>query len=528
MPRIVFGTDDATDDATDDGRSRAISIDSGTFTIGVAPDRDIVVPESRFVAAEHASIHSEGESWLVRDGGSAHGTYVNDRRVKEQRLRDDDVLELGLGGPMLRFEGEPETGEVRERSSAITAGRRKPFFGRPADGSPSDTRDGAARRTFPTGARGVLYAIGGLALLAIGALWMAGRDGDMGSNGGRLAAASSPVAPGGVLHPLREASRAYTDDHDRLASEAESRREGGLRRARLQETLAGIAVGIERGVDDPAALDSLQAERVSVEGSLSAMRRLREIGRDVAGSIVLIQTGFQVDSFYFPGPTGTGFFAGEAGRLVASRHIVAPDSYIRSSEEAGVACALRDLEESGRTAIRIVSVWTAGVRPEPGLGGGLDPATATHSTADGTVEVLDPPGVEGSETRTIECPGGGVVGSGHDPDRPADLALLSIPGGDFPTLTLADAVPAPGDMVVLTGFPRGTVGAYGGAAPWMTFGAVTSSEEPIRLDVPVLPGSDGGPVLDGEGRLVGVATGSRGDEGTAVGASRVRALLDGI
>lgn len=527
MPRIVFESDDVRDDASDDVGSRATSIDSGTFTIGVAPDRDIVVPGSRFVSPEHASIHLEGESWLVRDGGSVHGTFVNDRRVKEQRLRDDDLLELGLGGPRLRFEGGPGEREAGERSSAITAGRRKPRFGRTLSGASQDLY-GAARSSFPAGPRGLLYAVGGLAILALAALWMSDRAGETDHDDGRLAAASSPVAPGGVLHPLREASRSYLDDEGLLASDAESYREGGMRRARLQEALAGIAVGIERGVDDPAALDSLRAERASVESSLSAMGRLREVGRDAAGSIVLIQTGFQVDSFYFPGPIGTGFFVGEEGRLITSRSLVAPDSYIRSPEEAGMACALRDLEESGRIATRIVSVWTAGVRPEPGRGGGLDPASATHSTADGTVEVLASAGVEGSEPRTVDCPGGGVVGSEHDPDRPADLALLSISGDDFPTLALADVVPEPGELVVLTGFPRGTVGATGDTAPWMAFGAVTSNEEPFRLDVPVLPGADGGPVLDRDGRLVGVATGSQGDEGTAVGAATVRALIDGI
>lgn len=502
---------------------RVVQLDGTSFTAGTAPEGDIVLADSHLVSARHASIRFENNRWFVRDERSVYGTYVNQRRVKEQGLRDGDVLELGLGGPVLRFEAEAEE---RERNSATTAGHLKQLYEQQHAEEPTpEPLEGAGKLAIPPAARGLLYAMGGIAIVALGLFWMGERDAEPDPAG--LAEASSPLRPGGPLYPLQTASRVYQGDQSRVASEAERHRDGGIRRQRMQEELAGLVAGIEGASDDPVSLDSLQAAREAVELRLDAFERLQEIGRDAATSLVLIQTGFQVDSFYFPGPIGTGFFVGGDGRLVTSRHLVAPDSYIRSTDEVGLACALQELESRGTPARRVVSIWAPGSVPGERPEGGLDPATATHSTEDGSLEVVRLLGGDAAEPRLIGCPEGGVVESHHDASRVADLALLSVPGGDFPALLLANQAPAAGEMVLLTGFPRGTMENAGGDVPWMSFAPVTSTGESILFGVPVLPGTDGGPLLDDRGRLVGVATSSRNDEGMAIGVTHVRSLLGG-
>jgi pSer/pThr/pTyr-binding forkhead associated (FHA) protein len=57
-------------------------------------------------APRHAVLAQDGADVVLRDAGSGRGTYLADEAVSEAVLRDGDVLELGKGGPRLRFEQE--------------------------------------------------------------------------------------------------------------------------------------------------------------------------------------------------------------------------------------------------------------------------------------------------------------------------------------------------------------------------------------------------------------------------------------
>jgi hypothetical protein len=47
------------------------------------------------VSRRHAELRVEEGRWLLRDLGSANGTYVNGRRVVEAEVRSGDVVHLG-------------------------------------------------------------------------------------------------------------------------------------------------------------------------------------------------------------------------------------------------------------------------------------------------------------------------------------------------------------------------------------------------------------------------------------------------
>jgi hypothetical protein len=104
-----------------------------------------------------------------------------------------------------------------------------------------------------------------------------------------------------------------------------------------------------------------------------------------------------------------------------------------------------------------------------------------------------------------------------DPD--VDIAVLSVAGSDLPFISLgdSDALQA-GDPVVVLGFPFGrvleagrTVNAETVPQPSVsrgTIAAVRESEQGetryLQTDATVNPGSSGGPMLDEDGRAVGV------------------------
>ena len=96
-------------------------------------------------------------------------------------------------------------------------------------------------------------------------------------------------------------------------------------------------------------------------------------------------------------------------------------------------------------------------------------------------------------------------------DSDLDLALLKIDGSDFPHLTLAalDSVER-GESVVAIGDPGGgmpdtiTHGVVSGIGPYRVAGSGTW----IQTDATINPGNSGGPLLDGQGRVIGITAGS--------------------
>ncbi len=94
-------------------------------------------------------------------------------------------------------------------------------------------------------------------------------------------------------------------------------------------------------------------------------------------------------------------------------------------------------------------------------------------------------------------------------DSETDLALLRIEGGNLPHLELGDSdLISPGQLVLAFGSPFGLENS-------VTMGVVSAvarqlrAEDPmiyIQTDAPINPGNSGGPLVDAEGRLMGINT----------------------
>lgn len=63
-------------------------------SIGRTKDNDIVL-ENRGVSRKHAQIEFNADAAVIIDNESLNGTFVNNRRVAEELLRDNDVITIG-------------------------------------------------------------------------------------------------------------------------------------------------------------------------------------------------------------------------------------------------------------------------------------------------------------------------------------------------------------------------------------------------------------------------------------------------
>lgn len=64
------------------------------ISIGRTNDNDIVI-ENRGVSRKHAMIEFNENAAVVIDNESLNGTFVNNRKITEEVLRDDDIITIG-------------------------------------------------------------------------------------------------------------------------------------------------------------------------------------------------------------------------------------------------------------------------------------------------------------------------------------------------------------------------------------------------------------------------------------------------
>lgn len=88
--KVVAGTD------KDKGRSFELP-ERGSLHLGRAPETDTLLTDVR-VSGSHCRVYAEGPRVTITDNGSTNGTFVNDRPLAPDELRDlvpGDVIRLG-------------------------------------------------------------------------------------------------------------------------------------------------------------------------------------------------------------------------------------------------------------------------------------------------------------------------------------------------------------------------------------------------------------------------------------------------
>jgi predicted component of type VI protein secretion system len=93
------------------GQSQQVILwDTLEITVGRAPDRDLVIPDSE-VSRQHTLFRIDGQSYTVADLHTSNGTFVNGTRISRHQLRPGDVVELGPARVQFRQETESPKGK---------------------------------------------------------------------------------------------------------------------------------------------------------------------------------------------------------------------------------------------------------------------------------------------------------------------------------------------------------------------------------------------------------------------------------
>jgi pSer/pThr/pTyr-binding forkhead associated (FHA) protein len=78
-----------------------LRLENRVSSLGRGPENDITINDE-LVSKDHAEIEArestkkEGYDYFIRDKESTNGTYVNDNKVDEQLLKQEDVVRIGV------------------------------------------------------------------------------------------------------------------------------------------------------------------------------------------------------------------------------------------------------------------------------------------------------------------------------------------------------------------------------------------------------------------------------------------------
>jgi serine protease Do len=170
---------------------------------------------------------------------------------------------------------------------------------------------------------------------------------------------------------------------------------------------------------------------------------------------------------------------------------------------------LDELQEQVQAAAREVGPAVVGIGTRRALGSGV-------IVAPGKV-LTNAHNVRGDEGTVTFSDGREATGKTEGVDVDGDIAVLSVATGDIkPAEWAASVTPEPGTAVVALANP-------GGRGLRVTFGLVSGTQRTFRgprgrritgsleHTAPLLPGSSGGPVVDRDGKLLGVNTNRLGE-----------------
>jgi hypothetical protein len=97
-----------------------IEIEADRTLIGRDRSADVRLADSS-VSRKHAVVERRGDTWVITDGGSANGTFLDDVQVAEGVLKDGQTLRLGAASFKVEVEGAlPPTQTIRPQDDPKT------------------------------------------------------------------------------------------------------------------------------------------------------------------------------------------------------------------------------------------------------------------------------------------------------------------------------------------------------------------------------------------------------------------------
>jgi len=519
--------------------------DDEVVKVGRSEDCQLAFDEMG-VSWAHAEIRRrDGDYWII-DQGSTNGTYVNDERAHNARLKDGDVLKFGKKGPVMRIripDAKRESGVIPvvtpepdaepvlapaaaaapvaaaapRRHRAVTArqsGRVPSSAALPALDARSDLPPAAAAAGEPAGwSTGVVIALVVLLAASIGVAGLffldaRGVDQRVADAEDRARAAEEDLkaTEAGIADAVAEArEEGRRAAHEAAASEADRlRRELDSARRRMDAETSRLEAELEAR---ERRIDGLENQLDLVAGPRTDWK---EIADRLDPSVVFIATrleGVKEDGERVPLHCfGTGFFVSEQGHVVTNKHVVQPWKFREMAERL-----VREGISVDESSYQVLA-WTGSTRfLRRGRDGRpkLDVSTG-FSTSNDTLEVLRT-APDDWETLNLDHDEHTRAMQVHSGNGNSDIAILKASG---PRLRGVKAIPAGRgsrveklDEVMVLGFPAGpAILERGRAETSPSIGEVRKVESTIWVAAPMMGGNSGGPLLDDEGHVVGIAT----------------------
>ena len=505
--------------------------------VGRNDEGELVLDETG-VSWDHAEIRLRGdELWLI-DQGSTNGTYVNDERAHNARLKGGDVLRFGKKGPVMRFAlSEPKLSEgsgerpkapppkpsERERAPSepelvVLSERERDPGRRHSDLPPAAAPRPPAANPLNTAITILLGALVLVSLCMLGFLYYdyTQLEQELAQTRARASEATQEVASLELeVEEVGARARSEGEAEGREAAERELASAKALAQRLEQELTREKA----RLVEDQRRLARLELQlRASRRGGEEGDAPWRQIERSVSPSLLLIAVelkGTRPDgSVVDLGGFGTGFFASSVGDIVTSKHVLEPWKFRE--------LALRIAEEKIQVDPESYQIhaWRSGTRFLREVDGALqlDPERG-FSTRSGTLELLRIAPDEWSDV----MPGEPVKAIRiHAAEGNADLAILRARGAErvVPLQAGRSAQVSGDDELLVIGFPGRAALAEGVAAPAPSEVKAESVGRAIQVSAPMILASAGAPLVDARGRVVGVCT-SKQEEGARGGCLRI-------
>ena len=486
----------------------------GTLSIGSGAGASLRLDGSDAVSALHATLDRDSGGGYTIRVEPGQRLWLNGRSIESASLQSGDVLEIGRGGPVLRFRrfapGRKPYKTVQEAFSdcweCARHGQRGPFarVGAMAAAIPREL----ASQTAPAFRLTVVFLLAMLGIimsaLVVRSLYLERR----------LDQEALKVEGVAELLARAEETSLRTDDLANVQSDFEGRITSAL--DRLEALEARTRAGQQVVLDASRSVVFLQGSYGFLDKDTA--QPLRYAGLDDSGRPIVDLQGDPIVTLGGDGPpvenlfTGTAFVAHESGHLVTNRHVATPwefDAVAQLIAKQGLTPRLRrflgylpGLEQPFRVELVAVS-------PE------ADVAILLCGPISGEVPVL-PLSAKRPE------PGQEVIVLGYPAGvrallaRSSDAFLAEIradPGWDF--WSLARRLSEEGMIAPLA--TRGIVGHV--------------SDTAVVYDAETTSGGSGGPVLDLDGHVIAINAAvlpEFGGSNLGVPAFQAQALLDSV